>query len=52
MKLLTALAEVCDRTEDPAVVRCALNELSLSPLDCSLGAAQALTPIRALWALA
>ena len=44
MKLLTALAEVCDRTEDPAVVRGALNELSWSLLDCTLRAA----PCRAL----
>jgi len=28
VKLLTALAEVCDRTQDPGTVRCALNELS------------------------
>ena len=39
MKLLAALAEVCDRTEDPAVVRGALNELSWSLLDCTLQAA-------------
>jgi hypothetical protein len=38
-KLLTALAEVCDRTQDPATVRCALNELSWSLLDCALRAA-------------
>jgi len=38
-KLLTALAEVCDRTEDPATVRGALNELSWSMLDCTLRAA-------------
>lgn len=38
-KLLTALAGVCDRTEDPAVVRGALNELSWSLLDCTLRAA-------------
>ena len=28
VKLLNALAEVCDRTQEPATVRCALNELS------------------------
>jgi len=39
MKLLAALAEVCDQTEDPAVVRGALNELSWSMLDCTLRAA-------------
>ena len=39
MKLLTALAEACDQTEDPAVVRGALNELSWSMLDCTLRAA-------------
>jgi hypothetical protein len=44
VKLLTALAEVCDRTQDPATVRCALNELSCSLLDCTLRAA----PRRAL----
>ena len=38
-KLLTALAEVCDRTRDPAIVRSALNELSWSLLDCTLRAA-------------
>jgi nucleoside-diphosphate-sugar epimerase len=38
-KLLSALAEVCDRTQDPAVVRAALNELSWSMLDCTLRAA-------------
>ncbi len=43
-KLLTALAEVCDRTEGPATVRGALNELSWSLLDCTLRAA----PCRAL----
>jgi len=41
-KLLTALAEVCDRTQDPAVVRGALNELSWSLLDATLRA----TPCR------
>jgi len=39
MKLLSALAEVCDRTQDPATVRGALNELSWSMLDCTLRAA-------------
>ena len=39
MKLLAALAEVCDQTEAPAVVRGALNELSWSMLDCTLRAA-------------
>jgi nucleoside-diphosphate-sugar epimerase len=38
-KLLAALAEVCDRTQDPALVRGALNELSWSLLDCTLRAA-------------
>lgn len=38
-KLLTALAEVCERTQDPGIVRCALNELSWSLLDCTLLAA-------------
>ena len=39
VKLLGALAEVCDRTQDPNAVRCALNELSWSLLDASLSAA-------------
>jgi len=39
VKLLTALAEVCDRTQEAATVRCALNELSWSLLDCTLRAA-------------
>jgi nucleoside-diphosphate-sugar epimerase len=39
VKLLTALTEVCDRTEDPATVRGALDELSWSMLDCTLRAA-------------
>jgi nucleoside-diphosphate-sugar epimerase len=39
VKLLTALAEVCDRTQDPATVRGTLNELSWSLLDCTLRAA-------------
>lgn len=39
VKLLTALADVCDRTQDPSTVRCALNELSWSLLDCTLRAA-------------
>jgi nucleoside-diphosphate-sugar epimerase len=38
-KLLNALAEVCDRTEEPAAVRGALNELSWAVLDASLRAA-------------
>jgi hypothetical protein len=38
-KLLSSLAEVCDRTQDPATVRGALNELSWSMLDCTLRAA-------------
>jgi nucleoside-diphosphate-sugar epimerase len=44
VKLLAALAEACDRTQDPATVRGALNELSWSMLDCTLRAA----PRRAL----
>ena len=43
-KLLDALAEVCDRTQDPDAVRSAMNELSWSLLDASLSAA----PPRAL----
>jgi nucleoside-diphosphate-sugar epimerase len=39
VKLLASLAEVCDRTQDPATVRGALNELSWSMLDCTLRAA-------------
>jgi len=39
VKLLAALAEVCDRTQDPATVRGALNELSWSMLDSTLRAA-------------
>jgi hypothetical protein len=39
VKLLGALAEVCDRTEDPSAVRSALNELSWSLLDASLSSA-------------
>jgi nucleoside-diphosphate-sugar epimerase len=38
-KLLNALAEVCDRTQDRGMVRGALNELSWSLLDASLRAA-------------
>jgi hypothetical protein len=38
-KLLAELAEVCDRTQDPATVRGALNDLSWSLLDCTLRAA-------------
>lgn len=44
VKLLSALSEVCDRTQDPATVRGALNELSWSMLDATLRAA----PPRAL----
>jgi nucleoside-diphosphate-sugar epimerase len=43
-KLLAALEEICDRTQDPAVVRAALNDLSWSLLDATLRAA----PRRAL----
>ena len=39
VKMLNALAEVCDRTQDPDVVRAALNELSWSLLDSTLRAA-------------
>jgi nucleoside-diphosphate-sugar epimerase len=39
VKLLSALAEVCDRTQDPGSVRCTLNELSWSMLDATLRAA-------------
>jgi len=39
VKLLTALAEICDRSQDPVTVRGALNELSWSLLDCTLRAA-------------
>jgi nucleoside-diphosphate-sugar epimerase len=38
-KLLSALAEVCDRTQDPGIVRGTLNELSWSMLDATLSAA-------------
>jgi nucleoside-diphosphate-sugar epimerase len=38
-KLLTELTEACDRTQDPATVRGALNDLSWSLLDCTLRAA-------------
>lgn len=38
-KLLTGLESVCDRTQDPAEVRTALDELSWSLLDATLGAA-------------
>jgi nucleoside-diphosphate-sugar epimerase len=44
VKMLNALAETCDRTRDPDLVRGALNELSWSLLDATLGAA----PRRAL----
>ncbi|MDQ2816542.1 MAG: polysaccharide biosynthesis protein [Actinomycetota bacterium] len=39
VKLLSALAEVCDRTQDPGLVRGTLNELSWSMLDATLRAA-------------
>jgi hypothetical protein len=39
VKLLSALAEVCDRTQDPGIVRGTLNELSWSMLDATLRAA-------------
>jgi nucleoside-diphosphate-sugar epimerase len=39
VKLLSALAEVCDRTQDPGMVRSTLNELSWSMLDATLRAA-------------
>jgi NADP-dependent 3-hydroxy acid dehydrogenase YdfG len=39
VKLLGALDSVCGRTEDPAQVRCALDELSWSLLDAALGSA-------------
>ena len=48
VKLLTALAEVCDRTQEPATVRCALKELSWSLLDCTLRAAPRKAPIQPL----
>jgi hypothetical protein len=47
VKLLGALAEVCDRTEDPHAVRGALNELSWSLLDASLSAAPCQALMRA-----
>ena len=39
VKLLTTLAEACDRTQDPDVVHGVLNELSWTLLDCTLRAA-------------
>jgi nucleoside-diphosphate-sugar epimerase len=39
VKLLSALEEVCDRTQDPRAVRAALDELSWSLLDVTLRAA-------------
>jgi nucleoside-diphosphate-sugar epimerase len=39
VKLLSALAEVCDRTQDPGIVRGTLNELSWAMLDATLRAA-------------
>jgi hypothetical protein len=38
-KLLAALDAVCERTQDPEAVRQALDELSWSLLDATLGAA-------------
>ncbi len=38
-KLLSALDQVCDRTQDPGQVRAALDELSWSLLDATLGGA-------------
>jgi FlaA1/EpsC-like NDP-sugar epimerase len=38
-KLLTALESVCERSQDPAEVRSALDDLSWSLLDAALGAA-------------
>ena len=46
-KMLNALAEVCDRTQDPDVVRAAMNELSWSLLDATLGAAPRRSLMRA-----
>jgi len=46
-KMLNALAEVCDRTQDPDVVRGTLNELSWSLLDATLRAAPRRTLLRA-----
>jgi nucleoside-diphosphate-sugar epimerase len=39
VKLLSALAEVCDLTQDPCTVRATLNELSWAMLDATLRAA-------------
>jgi nucleoside-diphosphate-sugar epimerase len=46
-KLLLALADVCERTQDPDVVRGTLNELSWSLLDATLRAAPRRTLVRA-----
>ncbi|MBV9094179.1 MAG: polysaccharide biosynthesis protein [Streptosporangiaceae bacterium] len=50
VKMLSALAEVCERTHDPAVVRGTLDELSWALLDATLAAAprRALTRAAAL----
>ena len=39
VKLLRGLASVCERTEDPAEVRCSLDDLSWSLLDAALAGA-------------
>ena len=39
VKLLSALAEACDRTQDPGIVRGTLSELSWAVLDATLRAA-------------
>jgi nucleoside-diphosphate-sugar epimerase len=46
-KLLSALADVCERTQDPDVVRGTLNELSWSLLDATLRAAPRQALVRA-----
>jgi nucleoside-diphosphate-sugar epimerase len=46
VKLLSTLAEVCDRTQDPAIVRGTLNELSWSMLDATLRAASRKSLVR------
>ena len=50
VKMMTALAEACDRTQDPHLVRGLLNELSWSLLDATLRAVprQALARVAAL----
>jgi nucleoside-diphosphate-sugar epimerase len=47
VKMLNALAEVCDRTRDPDVVRGTLNDLSWSLLDATLRAAPGHALLRA-----